>query len=281
MNAKVRTARLSVFSNLTLIILKTIVGIISGSVSILSEAIHSFMDLIAAVIAYFSVKISDTPPDERHPYGHGKIENVSGVVEAILIFVAACWIIFEASQKIITHQTVESLGLGSIVMLTSAAINAWVSHKLYKTAKETGSIALEADALHLKTDVYTSMGVGIGLLLIKITGLFFLDPFIAIIVALFILREAYYLLKKAFSPLLDEALTEEEIQSIRELLDSQKIIYHDLKTRRAGNYVFVDFHLEMDGAFPLKQVHSRCDEIENLLCQNISHLTVNIHVEPK
>ena len=155
MNTKVKVARLSLLSNTILIIMKLIVGLVTGSVSIISEAIHSTMDLLAAIIAFFSVRISDRPADDTHPYGHGKIENVSGVIEALLIFVASVWIIVEAVKKIITPGEIESVGIGFIVMFISAGINFIVSKKLYKVAKQEDSIALEADALHLKADVYT------------------------------------------------------------------------------------------------------------------------------
>ena len=170
MNAKVSIARLSIISNTLLILMKLLVGIISGSVSIISEAIHSSMDLIAAIIAFLSVRVSDNPPDTRHPYGHGKIENISGVIEALLIFVAAIWIIIEAVRKLLGEKIeLESIALGSIVMLISAIVNTIVSRRLYKVARKTNSVALEADALHLKTDVYTSLGVSVGLGLIMIT----------------------------------------------------------------------------------------------------------------
>lgn len=162
MNSKVKTARLSIISNTFLIILKLTVGILSGSVSIISEAIHSSMDLLAAVIAFFSVKLSDTPPDTRHPYGHGKLENISGVIEAVLIFVAAGLIITEAIKKITGESfELEIIWVGALVMLISAVVNWLVSRKLYNVARETNSIALEADALHLKTYVYTSLGVAV------------------------------------------------------------------------------------------------------------------------
>src|SRR5450759_1191495 len=207
MNAKVSIARLSILTNTLLLILKMAVGLLSGSVSIISEAIHSSMDLIAAIIAFLSVRVSDNPPDSRHPYGHGKIENISGVIEALLIFVAAIWIIVEAVKKLFEEKIeLDSIALGSIVMLISAIINTIVSRRLYKVARATKSIALEADALHLKTDVYTSLGVAIGLGLIIVTGINWLDPVIAILVAMFIIRESYLLLKKAFTPLLDLSL---------------------------------------------------------------------------
>ena len=234
MNKKVRVAALSVMSNTTLIIMKIIVGIITGSVSILSEAIHSAIDLLAAVIAFFSVKISDTEPDERHPYGHGKFENMSGVIEGFLIFVAAGWIIFEAVKKLSGVEPIDNIGWGSLVMFVSGTVNIIVSRRLYKVAKETDSVALEADALHLKTDVITSFGVGIALLLMHFTHYYILDPIIAILVALFIVRESYELMRRAFSPLLDTALSNEELAEIVEILSKMKVNYHDLKSRKAG-----------------------------------------------
>ncbi len=142
--------------------MKLTVGLLSNSVSILSEAIHSSLDLVAAIIAYFAVRVSGTPADERHPYGHGKTENVSGVIEAILIFIASTWIIIEAVRKLIHPEKPGVLGLGIIVMGISAVINTLVSRRLYKVAHMTDSVALEADALHLKTDVITSAGVAAG-----------------------------------------------------------------------------------------------------------------------
>jgi cation diffusion facilitator family transporter len=258
-----------------------IVGIISGSVSIISEAIHSAMDLIAAIIAFFSVKVSDTPPDSRHNYGHGKVENISGVIEALLIFVAAVWIIIEAIKKITGDAIeLESIGLGSVVMLVAAILNTIVSRRLYKIARQTNSVALEADALHLKTDVYTSLGVAIGLALIMITGLYWLDPVVAMLVALFIIRESYNLLKKAFLPLLDEAWKEEEIGDLRNSLKSLKVNYHELRTRIAGNYRFVDLHIEIPAEVSVGDAHNYCDMIENELRNRYNNLNVTIHVEP-
>jgi cation diffusion facilitator family transporter len=280
MNKKIKTARLSIISNTFLIIIKLFVGLLSGSVSIISEAIHSSMDLLASIIAYFSVKISDTPADKEHPYGHGKFENISGVAEAILIFVAAFWIIYEAVHKLLSNEPIGKLGFGFIVMFISALVNFIVSKRLYKVAKETDSIALEADALHLKTDVYTSVGVGVGLLLIWITGLTYFDPIVAILVALFILRESYILLRNAFFPLVDYAMAEPEVQTIKKILENKTLKFHDLKTRKAGHFKFADVHLEMPQDLSLKEVHDVCDDIENELKSRIKNININIHVEP-
>lgn len=282
MNAKVKTARLSIISNASLIIMKLVVGIMSGSVSIISEAIHSTMDLIAAMIAFFSVKISDKPADEEHPYGHGKIENVSGVIEALLIFIASVWIIVESIKKIINPSHVESIGLGFIVMFISSGINWIVSQKLYKIAKETDSIALEADALHLKADVYTSLGVGVGLLLIWITGLTYLDPIVAILVAIFILKEATGLLKNAFNPLLDVRLSDEEIEVVNKVINNYNNIhcnFHALKTRRSGSVKYIELHLIFPQDMSVKDAHDVCDKIEDEMEEKLKNTFVTIHLE--
>ncbi len=281
MNAKISIARLSILSNTLLLFLKLITGIISGSVSIISEAIHSSMDLIAAIIAYFSVSVSDNPPDSRHPYGHGKIENISGVIEAVLIFVAAIWIIIEAAKKLSEGNIeLDSIGLGSIVMLISAVVNFFVSRKLYKVARDTNSLALEADALHLKTDVYTSLGVAVGLGLIVLTGITWLDPAVAILVALFIIRESYNLLNRAFSPLLDTAWSDPEIKELEDRLAHLDVNYHDLRTRLAGNYRFIDIHIQVPEYESVGKAHLYCDKIEQELTNYYQNLTVTIHVEP-
>jgi cation diffusion facilitator family transporter len=280
MSEKVKTARLSIISNSCLIALKVVAGVLSGSVSILSEAIHSGMDLLAAVIAFFSVRLSDTPPDKEHPYGHGKYENVSGVIEAFLIFFAAGWIIYEAIDKIIDPKPVEKIEIGAAVMAVSAIVNLLVSQRLYKVARKTDSIALEADALHLKTDVYTSAGVAVGLLLLWITGWRILDPLVAIAVALFILRESYRLMRNAFSPLVDASLSGEETRIITEEIHKRGLSFHNLRTRKAGHTRFAELHLELPGDMQLKDVHRLCDEIENAIESRISRVDINIHVEP-
>ncbi|MHB8945748.1 MAG: cation diffusion facilitator family transporter, partial [Bacillota bacterium] len=220
MDQRVSTARLSVVSNTLLVVMKLIVGLMMGSVSVISEAIHSGLDLAAALIAFFSLKQAAKPPDQVHRYGHGKIENVSGVIEAILIFVAAIWIIVEAVRRLAHGGTVEALGWGVAIMAISAVVNTIVSEVLFRVARKTESIALEADALHLRTDVYTSVGVAGGLALLKLTGLHILDPLVALGVAALIIRAAWELTMTAFRPLLDVSLPKDEedqiIAAIRE-----------------------------------------------------------------
>lgn len=280
---KTRVARLSIFSNIFLILIKLTAGILSGSVSIISEAIHSGMDLMAAVIAFFSVRVSSNPPDKGHPYGHGKFENISGVIEAILIFVAAIWIIWEAVQRLLRPAPVESLGLGMLVMALSGVVNFFVSMRLRKVAKETDSLALEADSLHLKTDVYTSLGVALGLGLLWLTGLSWMDPVVAIMVAMLILYESFVLLKKAYNPLLDSTLPENELKIVRESIMMHikpGMSFHNLRTRRSGNYKYVDLHLEVPGDTTVAVSHKICDDIEKEVSSQLPDVEVTIHIEP-
>lgn len=281
MTSKTSAASISIISNSSLVIIKFIAGFMSGSVSVISEAIHSMMDLVAAMIAYFAVRISDTPADEEHPYGHGKFENVSGVIEALLIFIAAVWIIHEAVIKLMHHEPMDKAGMGIIVMSISAVTNFFVSRHLYKVAIKTESIALEADALHLKTDIYTSAGVAIGLILILITGIQIIDPIVAIMVAMLILREAYELLNRAYKPLLDTAISAKELRAVEKCIIESNYTYHDLKSRQSGNQRFVEFHLEMPGDVPLKEVHKKCDEIEEVIKSKVANININIHVETR
>lgn len=277
---KTRTARLSVLSNSLLIIMKIMVGIFTGSVSIISEAIHSAIDLVAAVIAFFAVKISGTPADDRHPFGHGKVENVSGVIEALLIFAAAAWIVYEAMDRFIHPGETEALGLGVLVMVISAVVNIFVSRRLYKVARLTDSVALEADALHLKTDVITSAGVALGLALIWITGWHILDPLIALLVALVIIYESWMLLRRAFYPLIDTALSQSEMEKLTAILDEMDVEYHDLRTRAAGHQRFVEFHLDVQGTETIETIHRQCDLIEQRLESEFRDISVIIHPEP-
>ena len=278
---KTRTARLSVISNSLLIAMKLAAGIISGSVSIISEAIHSSLDLVAAIIAFFAVKISGTPADDRHPFGHGKVENVSGVIEALLIFVASGWIVYEAVDRFIHPGETGALGLGVLVMAISAVVNTFVSRRLYKVARQTDSVALEADALHLRTDVITSAGVAIGLALIWLTGWHVLDPIIALAVAVIIIYESWMLLRKAFSPLLDTALSPSEMKKLTSLLEEMNIDYHDLKTRAAGHQRFVEFHLDVPPYETIETIHRQCDIIEERLEREFKDINVIIHPEPR
>ncbi|OPX63101.1 MULTISPECIES: cation diffusion facilitator family transporter [unclassified Methanoregula] len=285
--AKQNTARLSVLSNTTLVLMKFVVGFAIGSVSIISEAIHSSMDLIAAVIAFFSVRKSAEPPDTEHSFGHGKFEDISGLIEALLIFVAALLIIYEAGVKLLGHETQEMrpelLIAGIAVMGISAIANWYVSHRLFAIAKESESIALESDAWHLRTDVYTSLGVFAGLILIKLTGNPIFDPLVALCVAVVIMKAAYDLTKRSVADLIDHSIPAADEKRIKEIIHQHAEIYagfHDLKTRRSGPEIFIEFHLVVPGDISVVQSHDLTDHLESDLTTEFPRATITIHVEP-
>jgi cation diffusion facilitator family transporter len=280
---KTKAALISVVSNLFLMTGKLIVGIMIGSISVISEAIHSANDLVASFIALFAVKEASKPPDAKHPFGHGKIENISGTIEALLIFLAAALIIKEAVGKIRWGGEMLEPTWGLAIMGVSAALNFAVSNYLLRIGREHHSIALEADGMHLRTDVYTSLGVFIGLLLIKITGLHIIDPIAAILVALLIIKAAYDLTRKAFMPLLDTALEEHYIEAVQYVLEQHNyryLEYHDLRTRRSGREAHIDLHLVIDANTSVQEAHDLCDSIEKSICDRIPFSSVLIHVEP-
>jgi cation diffusion facilitator family transporter len=287
---KERVALLSVVSNTTLVIMKLIAGVGIGSVSVISEAIHSGVDLIAAVIALFSVKTSSLPADGKHPFGHGKIENISGTIEALLIFVAAIWIIWEAVRKLLEPQSMETVGWGVIVMLFSAAANTVVARMLFKVGKETDSVALIADGWHLRTDVYTSGGVMVSLAVIWSGERLFpghhfhwLDPVAAIGVACLILKAALDLTRQSAGGLMDETLPPEEEEEIRRLIRSQLPLvhgYHQLRTRKAGHYRFIEVHIQVDGKMSVETAHTLNQDLVRRIKERFRHATVTVHTEP-
>lgn len=287
---KTRIALLSVASNSTLMVIKLIVGLLIGSVSIISESIHSGMDLLAAIIALFSVKNSSIPADDEHPFGHGKFENISGTIEALLIFVAAIWIIVEALKKLMHPEPIEAIGWGIGVMLISSAVNLCVSQMLFKVGRDTDSIALQADAWHLRTDVYTSAGVMSGLTMIWIAGWLFptkdfywMDPVVALGVALLIIKAAYDLTNQSAKDLLDVHLPQVEVEWIRQsIIEHSHVIhgFHDLRTRKAGHFRFVEFHLKVDPHMSVMDSHSIAKELKNKIIMQFPYTTVTIHIEP-
>ena len=279
---KERTARLSVISNTVLVVLKLVVGFYTGAVRIISEAAHSAVDLLASLIAFYAVRKADQPPDDNHAYGHGKVENLSGAIEAVLIIVAAIWIVYEAGHKIQSTYVPEFLEYGIVVMLISIVTNYVVSSRLHKVAVQTGSHALEADALHLQADIWTSAGVLIGLVLIKITGLAWIDPAIAIVVAGVVFKAGYGMTKKSLYELTDISLPLEEEQIIIDVINShtEVISFHQLRTRRSGSRRLVDMHLVLYKDMHLNKAHTVCDQIEMEIKCKLEFCDVVIHLEP-
>lgn len=286
---KTRAATLSVLSNAGLVLGKLAIGLLTGSVSVISEAIHSGIDLVAAAIALFAVRTANRPADRDHPYGHGKIENLSGAIEALLIFFAAGWIIYEAVHKLIASTPVEMPGLGVAVMAVSALANYLVSAMLFRVGKETDSIALQADAWHLRTDVWTSVGVTLGLVVIVVSrwlvpsvSLGWLDPVAAIVVALLIVKAAWELTRQSIRDVMDTSLPEDEQQWIAEHLRSVSGIrgFHALRTRKSGPQRFVDLHLQVNRDLSVEISHRLAHDIGDAIKARFGSASVTIHVEP-
>jgi len=283
---KSRAAAVSIVSNSVLIVFKLVVGLLSGSIAILSEALHSGSDLIAAVIAFLAVRRAAQPPDQRHPYGHEKVENVSGVVEALLIIGAAAVIIFEAVRKLIEGVTIDFVWLGVAVMVVSGVVNLIVSRRvLYPVARRTQSAALEADAAHLLTDVYTSFGVAGGLLLVQVTGIELIDPIAAIAVAALIVHTGYRLVVGSTRVLLDETLSDDELDEIRRCVREHRgdIIsgYHKLRARRAGSRRHIDLHITVDERLTVAAAHDVAEHIADDIRACIPNADVLVHIEPQ
>jgi cation diffusion facilitator family transporter len=279
---KTQVVIVSIISNTSLVVFKVVAGIAMGSVAVISEAIHSGIDLLAAVVAFIAVRKADEPADHDHPFGHGKFENISGFFEALLIFLAAGLIITEAIKKLLHPEEVDKLGWGIGVMAISGIVNFFVSRILFKSAKKTGSIAIEADAMHLWVDVFTSVGVMVGLVLIRLTHWEILDPIIAIVVAGLILKASLDLTLKSIADLADHQLPESETSSIRAIIDSHKEVasYHKLRTRKSGCRREIDIHVQVEKTTTVKDAHTVCFKIENSIKDALPGAYVTIHIEP-
>jgi cation diffusion facilitator family transporter len=278
---KKRVALVSVFAAIFLTGFKLIIGFLTGSMGILAEGLHSGLDLVAAVITYFSVRISDKPADAEHNYGHGKVENFSAFIETILLLITCGWIIYEAVQRLVSGNTHIEVNVWSyVVIISSIIIDIGRSRALSRVAKKYNSQALEADALHFSTDIWSSAVVLLGLLCANF-GFFFADSVAALVVALIVLYVSYRLGKRAMDVLLDRAPKETTI-IIRQALATFPEVrhFHSLKVRTAGADTFIKFNIHLDPDLSLLQVHEICDKIETEIAKLVKRSEVYIHAEP-
>ncbi|HEX2232402.1 MAG TPA: cation diffusion facilitator family transporter [Thermoleophilaceae bacterium] len=282
---KSRAAGVSIVSNSLLIALKLAAGAVTGSIAIITEAIHSSIDLMASVVAYFSVRKADEPPDEDHPYGHQKVENVAAGIEGMLILVGAGLIVFESVRRLFDGAEVESLGIGIAVIGFSAVANFAVSGYLYRQARLTESAALEGDAAHLRTDAFTSLGVLVALVLVELTGVVELDPITALVVAVAIVFAGVRILNRTTRVLVDEALPADELESVREAIAgfgaNEVVGFHKLRARRAGSRRYVDLHVQFRDGTSLKRAHEVSHELQSEIRGRLRGADVLIHLEPE
>jgi len=282
---KTGAATLSVVSNSVLIALKLAAGAITGSIAILTEAIHSSIDLMASVVALVSVRRADVPPDEDHPYGHEKVENLAATIEGMLILVGAGIIIFEATRRLATGSEVESLGVGIAVIAFSIVANLGVSAFLSRRADELGSPALEGDAAHLRADALTSFGVLAGLALVEITDEPAFDAIAALVVAVAIVVSGVRIMRRSGRALVDEAPPPEELDrieaTITQAASPDMVGYHKLRARRAGNRRWIDLHVQFRDGTTLERAHAAAHQLRDAIGAEMPGADVLIHVEPE
>jgi cation diffusion facilitator family transporter len=284
-HSKSGAAALSIASNSILIALKLAAGAITGSIAIVTEAIHSLIDLVASVIAFISVRKADEPADEEHPYGHEKVENLAATIEGILILVGAAVIVYEATHRLAVGSSVESLGIGIAVMGFSVLANLFVSGVLYRQARIHDSPALEGDAAHLRTDAMTSAGVLVGLALVQLTGAAAFDSITALVVAAAIVSAGIKIIRRSSGVLVDETLPDAEMDRIEQAIASARTPevagYHRLRARRAGSRRHIDFHAQYRSGTSLERAHELAHEMRDSIEAEIPQAEVLIHVEPE
>lgn len=278
-----RYAWLSIGAALATITLKTVAYLLTGSVGLLSDAVESLVNLVGAVVALIMLTIAARPADESHAYGHAKAEYFSSAIEGGLILVAAISIAAAAIERLLNPQPLAAVGVGLLVAMVASAINFAVSRVLMRAGKQHDSITLEADAKHLMTDVWTSVGVIAGVAAVALTGWERLDPIIALVVAVNIVWTAIGLLRRSVQGLMDSALAEEKRASIVMILDKYKaqgVDYHALRTRQAAARNFVSFHLMVPGAWTVQRAHDFLEQIESEIHQVLPRATLDTHLEP-
>ena len=275
-------ARWSLTASATLLGLKIIVGAATGSAAILAEAVNSAADLVGSALALLSVRASDEPPDVSHAYGHGKIENLSGAATAALILVGGIVAINEAVRHLLHPSPLPDLGWGMGVMGASAGVNWLVSRRLLRVGRETDSPALSADGHHLQTDVGTSLGVLLGLMLVQVTGRLYWDAAAALAVSFLILRVGFRLASDAVLTLSDAALPASEEQALTAILTAHPEVrgFHKLRTRKSGSHRHVDVHVQIADTYTFVEAHRLTEELEDRLRAALPNLHPIIHIEP-
>jgi cation diffusion facilitator family transporter len=278
-------AWLSIVSNSVLIALKVAAGAITGSIAIITEALHSSIDLIASVIALVAVRRADEPADAEHPYGHERVENLAAAIEGMLILVGAAVIIYEATRRLATGAEVESLGVGIAVIGFSIVANVAVSAFLYRRAREHGSAALEGDAAHLRADALTSIGVLVGLALVELTDEPAFDAIAALCVAAAIVFSGLRILTRSSRVLVDEAPAPEELDLIEAAINEARapevVGYHKLRGRRAGASLHIDLHVQFRSGTSLERAHEIAHQLRGAIERKTAADDVLIHVEPE
>jgi len=281
--AKAGATRLLIAVVAGLIIFKVVVSWLTGSISVLAQTTDSLLDLLAGIITFTAIRIADKPADAEHPYGHGKAEDIAGVAQGVLIFIAGGLIIYSSIDRIIKGYSMELVESGIVMMVVSIVVSIFLSRHLLRVSRSTGSVALEANAHNIAADVYSASAVLVGLAMVRFTGLNIIDSVIAIGVAIYILKVALDTIRKPISGLLDEKLPSSKQAIIEASLMKRSYEvsgFHSVRTRRAGSRSYIDLHLVMAKDISLEQAHQICDQIEDEIQSVLSEASVTIHVEP-
>ncbi|MBN1856980.1 MAG: cation transporter [Dehalococcoidia bacterium] len=279
---KERVSKVAIGTISALLVVKIVAAILTGSIGLAADAIHSLIDLTGAVIGFFGVRIAGKPPDERHRFGHGRAEDIAGASIATLIFIAAGIIAYEAIHRLISGATVQMVETGIFATAIAIAINMSVARYVLTIAKASDSVALEATGRDLMADVMSSVAVLVGLILVRAAGEPLLDPIVALLVVVLIIRTAAGTMRKAISNLMDTELPEEEVQAIQDMLAGKKSIanYHALRTRKAGSQRYIQVHIVVPRNKTVEEGHQIAEDMEDDIRALFHGSAVTIHVEP-
>lgn len=279
---KSTAALIAIIGSLIVFSIKLIAYFISNSVALLSDALESIVNILASGMMLYSIYISEKPADDTHKYGHQKIEDISSAFEGIFIVAAAILIVNAAAGRLFVPVELVEINLAIAISMVATGINAGISILLSRTAKSSGSAALEGDAKHLLSDVISTVGIWIGLVIVQLTGWQIMDALLAFVVAILITRMGIGLILRSLQHLMDSSCTEEEetILSVLEEHKSSIIEFHDLKTRRQGNFVLAEIHLTVDDSMSVRMAHDIIDQIEEALNRVAAHIRITVHIDP-
>jgi cation diffusion facilitator family transporter len=273
---------LSLSFNLFQTVIKIAAALLTGSVSVLSEAAHSAIDVIASLLAYIGIRVAEAPPDDEHPYGHGKVESLAGFGESILLFGTVIYIWIVSVERLLSKPRIESIGVGLIVMAVSAAGCFLVSRYVLAVSTRTKSIALKSNGQHLTADCVTSIGVLLALGITDLTGIHWVDPVMAMLIACWMAVGASRLFKEAFDNLIDHRLSDSDLDRIEEILSTNPNVlgHHRLRSRFSGNMRYIDMHIVVPNDWTLVEAHNVADALEKTIAHELSPAQVVIHVDP-
>ena len=282
-NPKLRAAIFSITGALLLAIIKLVIALVSGSMAVMASAIDSLLDILMSGINYMAIRQAEQPPDQSHPFGHGKFETLATLFQALVITASGGWIVYEAVTRLGSGNQLTNVDQGIGVLAFSAVVSWVIARHLRKVAKQTDSSALEADSLHFRMDIYSNLGLMTGLLMVRWFDIHWLDSALSILVASYILHEALQLIKRSLTDILDQELPEEIQQQVHQLIVSHGgplAGYHGLRTRRAGSLKIMDFHLEVCKDMTVAEAHKLTESLEQKIMQDIPGADVIIHIDP-